>query len=148
MRELALINSPGYLNANFRRIYDVASSVVAAGERVVLEVRSLSKTRAQEEKYHAMIGEIAAQMTLHGKRLGAEAWKRLLVDAFKHDTKHDPELRQEWDKFGSIELMPALNHDGFVAIGEQTRKFSVKLASAFIEWLLAFGAENGVTFST
>ena len=100
------------------------------------------KTREQEEKYHALIGEIADFMTLHGKKLPAESWKRLLIDAFKHDTKDDPELKDEWAKFGGVELLPALNHPGFVMVGEQSRNFSKKLASAFIEWLYAFQAEN------
>ena len=101
-------------------------------------VRDPVKSREQEEKYHAIIGEIAASERLYGKKLPAESWKRLLIDAFKHDTKDDPDLAAEWAKFGSMELLPALNHAGFVAVGEQSRNFSKKLASAFIEWLLAF----------
>ncbi|QNK65884.1 recombination protein NinB [Variovorax sp. PAMC26660] len=69
-------------------------------------------------------------------------------DAFKHETKDDAEFRDDWAKFGSVQLLPALNHAGFVMVGAQSRKFSVKLASAFIEWLLAFGAEHNVRWST
>lgn len=100
------------------------------------------KSREQEEKYHAIIGEIAEAHTVRGKRVDPESFKRLLIDAFKYDTKDDPDLRDEWSKFGDgYKLLPALNHDGFVAVGEQSRKFSRRLASAFIEWLLAFQVE-------
>lgn len=100
------------------------------------------KSREQEEKYHAIIGEISWAHTVRGKKLDPESWKRLLIDAFKHDTKDDPDLKGEWEKFGGgYKLLPALNHDGFVAVGEQSRKFSKKLASNFIEWLLAFQVE-------
>lgn len=117
------------------------------GGRCTILVSDPAKSREQEEKYHAIIGEIAEVERLYGKKLPAESWKRLLIDAFKHATKDDPALRDEWAKFGSMELLPALNHPGFVAVGEQSRKFSKKLASAFIEWLLAFqaGAERDVS---
>lgn len=110
------------------------------GGRVTITVADPAKSREQEEKYHAIIGEIANAERLYGKKLSAEAWKRLLIDAFKHETKGDPDLKGEWEKFGEIELVPALNHSGFVMVGEQSRRFSKKLASAFIEWLLAFQA--------
>jgi len=114
----------------------------------VVEFREPIKSREQEEKYHALIAEIAknppaeAVKTLGGKVLGRESWKRLLIDAFKHDTYADPELRGEWDKFGSIELLPALNHAGYVMVGDQSRRFSKKLGSAFITWLQAFQDSN------
>lgn len=112
------------------------------GRVMRVQVSDPIKSREQEEKYHAIIGEIADQHTVRGKRLPPESWKRLLIDAFKHDTKGDDQLAAEWVKFGSgYQLLPALNHDGFVAVGEQSRKFSKKLASAFIEWLLAFQVE-------
>lgn len=100
------------------------------------------KSREQEEKYHALIGEIAGAHTLMGKRLDAESWKRLLIDAFRHETRNDPDLKDEWARFGEIELLPALNHPGFVLAGAQSRKFGVRLAGAFIEWLEAFKATS------
>lgn len=115
--------------------------------RVEVHVCKDTKSRLQEQKMHAMIGDIAAQLDLFGKKLPAESWKRILVDAFKHDTKNDQDLRADWQRFGDIELVPALNHPGFVMVGEQTRRFSVRLASSFIEWLLAFGAERAVVWT-
>lgn len=112
-----------------------------AGQKLEITVTEPKKSREQEQKYHALIGEIAQTQTLYGKRLSSESWKRLLIDAFKHDTKNDPDLSNEWTKFGSVELMPALNHDGFVMVGDQSRRFTVKLAKAFIEWLEAFNAD-------
>ena len=146
MKQVAFINSSEFLKINFRRLYNEAAQALKEGKRMMLVLSEPSKSREQEERYHAMIGDIAKQSTIHGKTISAESWKRLLVDAFKHDTKDDPDLRSEWEKFGTMQLMPALNHDGFVAVGEQTRAFSVKLASNFIEWLYAYGTETGVRF--
>lgn len=116
--------------------------------RLVWKVEKDTKSRLQEEKYHAMIGDISRQCDLRGQKLDKESWKRLLIDAFKHETKDDPEFVNDWAKFGSVQLLPALNHSGFVMVGAQSRRFSVKLAAGFIEWLLAFGAENDVRWST
>lgn len=115
-----------------------SEACMSAPEGYVCRITPPVKSREQEEKYHAIIGEIAAKEELYGQKLDAESWKRLLIDAFKHETKGDPDLAGEWEKFGSLKLLPALNHPGFVTVGEQSRKFSKKLATAFIEWLLAF----------
>lgn len=113
---------------------------------ITVRLRKDGKSRLQEKKLHAMLRDIAEQTDLMGKQLPAESWKRVLLDAFKHETKADPQFVNEWIKFGDIELVPALNHPGFVMVGEQTRRFSSKLASGFIEWLLAFGAERNVVW--
>lgn len=128
---------PAHKRAAFLDAWNQAHLFEGAFEIVIREAKS-SKSREQEKHYHELIGQIAASRTLYGKRLPAESWKRLLLDAFKHETRNDPQLSGEWAKFGELGLLPALNHDGFVAIGNQSRRFSVKLASAFIEWLLAF----------
>lgn len=110
------------------------------GRKVHIWIRDPIKSREQEEKYHAMLADIARDCRLYGKQLGQESWKRLCVDAFKHETQDDPEFAELWRKTGSIETLPALNHRGFVVLGEQTRDFGVKLANGFITWLQAFGA--------
>lgn len=119
-----------------------ASLAMTADDGTVVTFAEPKKSREQEEKYHAIIGEIAEAELLLGQKLPAESWKRLLIDAFKHDTVLDPELKNEWAKFGKVELLPALNHPGFVMVGEQSRHFTKKLAMAFITWLQAF--QDGV----
>lgn len=104
------------------------------------------KTREQEEMYHAQIGDIAKQYRHGGRQWGEEDMKRLLIDAFHHDTKGDEDLAAEWKKYGGMTLAPAIGREGFVALGIQSRKFTRKLGSAFIEWLNAFAAENDVEF--
>lgn len=141
---------PATANASLKReLIPFCKQRLDAGEHLSVEVRVRrdTKSRLQEQKMHAMVGDIARQVKLFGKELPAESWKRILVDAFKHDTKNDPDLKADWGRFGDIELVPALNHPGFVMVGEQTRKFSMRLSSSFIEWLLFFGAENNVVWS-
>jgi len=116
-----------------------------AGNRRAVRICDQSKSRDAEEKYHAMIGDIAARVPVGGKLRDTETMKRLLVDQFKADTLTD--MADDWAKFGTIEMAPSLDGQRVVVLGTQTRHFTVKLASAFIEWLYAWGADAGVVFT-
>lgn len=104
-------------------------------KQLTLEIKDATKSRHQEEKYHAMIGEIAKQAQHLGAKWDAESWKRLLVDQFCKDNGL---------KTGAV--IPNLSGDGIVQLGMQTRNFTKEQASEFVEWLHAWGAEHGVTY--
>jgi hypothetical protein len=106
-----------------------------AGKQLSMEIKDADKSREQEEKYHAMINEISKQAQHLGSKWDAESWKRLLVDQF---------CRDSGIKTGAI--IPNLSGDGIVQLGQQTRKFTKEQASEFVEWLHAWGAENGVIY--
>jgi hypothetical protein len=106
------------------------------------------KTRDQEAKYHAMIGEIAKQWMFCDREWDSEDMKRLLIDQFRRDTVNDDDLKEEWDHVAVIDMAPSIDRKGVVALGVQSKRFTKKLASSFVEWLYAFGAENGVEFTT
>lgn len=145
MTSLALLN-PVQAHTALTTVYrDVIKPGTMAGHRYRLTVKPETRRDGQNAHFHALISDIAKQDQLYGKKLDAESWKRLLIDAFKHETKDDPDLAQEWAKFGELQLLPALNHTGFVAVGEQSRTFTVRLASAFITWLEAYAADRGLT---
>jgi len=108
-----------------------------AGKPLVMEIKAANKSREQEEKYHAMISEIATQAQHMGSKWDAESWKRLLVDQF---------CKESGLKTGVV--MPNLSGDGIVQLGFQTRKFTKEQASEFVEWLYAWSAENGVLHET
>jgi hypothetical protein len=105
-------------------------------KQLTLEIKDASKSRVQEEKYHAMIGEVAKQASHMGSKWDAESWKRLLVDQFCKDSGI---------KTGVV--IPNLSGDGIVQLGMQTRKFTKEQASEFVEWLHAWGAQHGITYS-
>lgn len=113
-----------------------AKALLIAGHRLVAEIRPLSKSREQEEKYHAMVGEVAMQAKHLGSSWEPEDWKRLLLDKFARETGRT---------HGKV--IPNLDRTGVVEVGIQSRKFSTTDASEFIEWLHAWGAENGVEFA-
>ena len=128
------------------RAFRHACAAVQEGS-VEVVIRKTSKSRDQEERYHAMIADIAKQYTHFGRKWAPEDMKRILVDAFKHETKDDPEFAPLWREMGDMRLVPAIGRDGFIALGDQTRRFPKKLATAFIDWLFSFGAENRIVWS-
>ena len=106
------------------------------------------KSREQEEKYHAMIGDIARQMKYQGETLDSESWKRLLVEAFVHVMRETAQAENKPDPFGGqARLLMSLDGQRIVQLGVQTRKFRKGVASEFIEYLYAYGTENGVRFT-
>ena len=113
-----------------------AKPLLMAGHRLVLEVSLECQSRDQQEKYHAMIGEVAAQAQHLGAKWDAEDWKRLLIDRFARETGR---------AVGKV--IPNLSGDGVVEVGILSRRFSKRTANEFIEWLNAWGADNGVEFS-
>ena len=123
-------------------IWQLVKALTVAGHKFAIRICEQSKTREQEEKYHAMIGEIAHQ--IGGDLADEEDAKRILISAFRIDTREI--LADEWAKFGDLRMGRGLRGE-VVVLGIQSRKFTSKLASAFIEWLYAYGAEEGVTFS-
>lgn len=104
-----------------------------SGKQLTIEIKNAEKSRDQEEKYHAMIGEIAKQASHLGSKWDAESWKRLLVDQYCKDSG-----------IKGASVLPNLSGDGIVQLGFQTRKFSKEQASEFVEWLYSWASMNGV----
>lgn len=120
-----------------RNVWPKVISALNAGRPLVMEIKAADKSREQEDKYHAMIGVIAQQAQHLGSKWDAESWKRLLVQEFCKDSGLKTDV-----------VIPNLSGDGIVQLGFQTRKFTKEQASEFVEWLYAWGAENGVTYET
>jgi len=116
-------------------LWPKVKEALAAGKLLTLEIKSATKSREQEEKYHAMIGEIAKQASHLGAKWDVEDWKRLLVDQFIKDMN-----------LAGSKIIPSLDGTGIVQLGFQTRKFTKEQATEFVEFLHAWGAENGITY--
>lgn len=115
---------------------------IQAPDGFVVTIQPAPKSRDMEEKYHAMIGDIAKQVPIFGRQWQPEDMKRLLVDQFARDMKnagtplHDDPV-----------VTPSIDGSGIVQLGAQTRKFWKAEGCAFIEWLYAFGEEHEVRWS-
>lgn len=138
------MNKTFLLPANWVESYKIFSGPMkefvkamnVAGNSVVATFTEESKTREQESKYHGMIDDISEQAWHLGSKWGTEDWKRLLIDKFARET----------NRTGG-KIIPNLDSNGVVEVGVLSRKFSKKDANEFIEWLYAWGAENGCYFT-
>lgn len=121
--------------AAFRNAWSKCINGLKAGKQFQVEIKYKQRSNEQNEKFHAIIGDIAKQAQHMGAKWDAETWKRLLVDKYCRETGL------------SSQIMANLDNDGLVQLGFQTRKFTKEQASEFVEFLLAWCAENGVTLN-
>lgn len=126
---------------NYRR-QRAAEAIYAAPDDWVVRISEPSKSREQEECYHAMLGDIARQWKFMGRLWPLDDVKRLLVDAF---AKAMREAGTPLHHDGRV--IPSIDGERVVQLGIQTSKFRVGEASEFIEFLSAWGAENGIEWN-
>ena len=130
------LRTPEQATSLMQSIWSKVKESIKGGKQLSLEIKPINKSREQEEKYHAMIGEISKQAQHLGAKWGAEDWKRLLVDQYLRDVG-----------MYSSKVLPSLDNTGIVQLGFQTRNFTKEQASEFVEWLHSWGANNGITFT-
>ena len=127
------LTSTEQAKTSIRLNWDKIKKALDSGKHLTMEIKLASKSREQEEKYHAMINDIAKQAQHLGAKWSSEDWKRLLVDQY---------LRETENIHGKI--VPNLDGSGIVQLGFQTRKFTKEQASEFVEWLYSWSANNGI----
>ena len=119
-----------------------AACCLTAPDGYICTIDAPKRSTEQNEKMHAMIGDIAKCVPFMGKLINRDDMKRLLVDAFAK-VMRDAGTPLHHDG----RVVPSLDGERVVQLGIQTKDFRVREASEFVEYLYAFGAENGVTWS-
>jgi hypothetical protein len=110
---------------------------------VVIEIRRFYKSREQERHYHALIGEIAKQVTFDGgKRYSVDVWKARLVEQFAREK----ELMGEPLRHPG-ETVVSLDGQRIITVRPSTKQFLVREAADFIEYLHATGIDMNVRFT-
>jgi hypothetical protein len=118
----------------FRHAWSKCLNALKAGKQFQVEIKYKSRSNEQNDKFHAMIAEIAQQAQHLGAKWSPEDWKRLLVDQFCKDAG-----------ISHGKVIPSLDSSGIVQLGFQTRDFTKEQASEFVEFLQAWATQNGVT---
>jgi hypothetical protein len=116
-----------------KHLWPKVKEALAAGRKLTLEIKPASKSRDQEEKYHAIIGDIAKQAQHMGAKWSADDWKRMLVWQHCKDNQLD-----------CGKVVPSLDMTGIVQLGIQTRKFTKEQASEFVAFLICWCDQNGI----
>lgn len=106
-----------------------------------VELAEPKKKRIQEEKYHAMVGEIASQSEYAGRKWPAADMKRILIDEFADEMRNAGSPLHHDSR-----IIPSENGKRIIQLEIHSSDFYVKEAAQFIEFLNAWGIDRGVKF--
>lgn len=113
--------------------WDVSGSLTLDNRRVRITIEPMTRSMEQNAKLHAMLADIAAQKTFNGKKMTLEQWKLIFVSGHRIATGGQAEM--------------AIGLEGEVInLRESTAKMSVRRCASLIEYIQAWGAQNGVKF--
>jgi hypothetical protein len=123
-RALVTIHSP----ADRARVANWASKA-PTGTRI--EFKASKRTLPQNDRMWAMLTDVARQATHGGKRYTVEQWKVLFMHACGNE----------------VQFLPALDGSTFIPWGGRSSDLSKNEMSDLIEFIFAWGAENGIEWS-
>jgi hypothetical protein len=112
-----------------------AKARVTAGRRISLSVEEERRNLPQNAKLHACLTEISRQVTWAGRKWDVETWKRLTVASWCR-------ARGE-----ALLTVPAIDGQGVDIVFQRTSKLSKAECSELLDFIQAWGAEQGVLFS-
>lgn len=88
------------------------------------------RTIPQNDRMWAMLTDLSKQVTWHGVRLTPQDWKLMMLSALKKE----------------LRIVPNLDGDGFVNLGQSSSDLSKTEMAELIELIAHFGATRGVKF--
>lgn len=100
------------------------------GLKIIVQPESI-RNIAQNNCMWAALTELSDQILWHGEKLSSEEYKDLLTAGLKKS-----------------KVIPNIEGNGFVIVGQRTSNMSVKEMSELIELIFAFGSEHGCKFKT
>ena len=101
---------------------------------LVVKIQPMTRSLEQNAKLHAMLSDISKNATWNGERLDIYAWKNLLVSAHSIAT-------------GEPSKMVIGIEGEVINLRESTAQMNVKRLASLIEYVQAWGVENGVKFN-
>jgi hypothetical protein len=123
----------------FRLVHPAArqlasKAVINAPDGYVCEIKPRTRSLDQNAKFHAMCTDVARQAKHMGRSLTPLQWKCLFVSGHAVATE------------AGTDIVPGLEGE-FVNIRESTANMGVKRKASLIEYVQAWGDENGVKWS-
>lgn len=95
-----------------------------------IEFKETKRTMPQNDRFWAMLTDVATQLPWHGIKLTPEDWKLVFLDALKRE----------------VRMVPNIDGNGFVNLGRSSSDLSVEEMTDLMEIIAAFGANHGVVF--
>jgi hypothetical protein len=99
-----------------------------AGTRI--EFKETKRSLPQNDRLWAMLTDIATQKEHCGRKYTPDQWKILFMHACGRE----------------VQFIPALDNSTFIPFGQSSSDLSKGEMTDLIEFLFAWGAENGVVF--
>lgn len=99
-----------------------------AGTRI--EFKAAKRTLAQNDRFWAMLTDIARQAEHNGRRYTADQWKILFLHACGRE----------------VQFLPSLDGSTFIPWGQSSSDLSKQEMTDLIEFMFAWGADHGVVF--
>ena len=94
----------------------------------------MTRSLEQNSKLHALLSDISKQCEFNGQKRDIDTWKMIMVSAHKIATG------------GKAEMVIGLEGE-VINLRESTAQMSVQRLASLIEYITAWGAENGVKFN-
>nr|DAI90038.1 MAG TPA: NinB protein [Caudoviricetes sp.] len=101
---------------------------------LVVKIQPMTRSLEQNSKLHALLSDIAKQCEFKGKKRDIDTWKTIMVSAHKIATG------------GQVEMVIGLEGE-LINLRESTAQMSVKRLASLIEYITAWGVNNGVKFN-
>lgn len=121
----------------FITLYDRAAreracrAIMACPAKSRVEIKAEKRTLPQNDRMWAMLTDVAQQKDHCGRRYTPDQWKVLFMHACGRE----------------VQFIPALDPaNGFIPWGQRSSDLSKDGMTALIEFMFAWGAENGVVF--
>lgn len=108
----------------------ICRHVLSAPEGHVVKISEPTRNLEQNAKMWAMLADLEHQCHWHGVKLVAEEWKDLLSAGLVQS-----------------KVVPNLEGNGFVILGQRTSKLTKSQFSALIELIYSFGSERNVEWT-
>lgn len=100
----------------------------------LIEIKEETRTLEQNAKLHAMLMEIKDQKMFKGRYLSLNDWKALLISGHNIATG------------GEVNLAVGLEGE-LINLRESSSQMNISRLSSLIEYIYAWGVNNGVKFS-
>lgn len=112
-----------------------AEACLTAPDGYVVRISEPTRSLEANAKLHAALSDIAKSLKWAGMKLDIEEWKRLLTSAW---------ARCEGEP---MKMVPAIDGQGFDVIYKRTSTLTKAEMSSLIEYILAWGTDQGVRWS-
>lgn len=107
-----------------------ASWVNKAPPGTRVEFKAPKRSLPQNDRFWAMLTDVAQQLPWHGMKLSPDDWKLVFLDALKRE----------------IRIVPNIDGNGFVNLSRSSSDLSKDEMSDMMEIISEFGARHGVQF--